>query len=790
MTFRWSTGAATTPRFAVPIALGAFLLFVVQPILGRLILPWFGGAAAAWLACLLFFQTGLLAGYGYAHLTTRKLSPRAQAGLHVGLLAVAVLVLPITPDPEWRPPPGAASIGGALLLLAGSAGLPYVLLASTGPMLQSWFVAALPGHSPYRFYALSNAASLLGLALYPFVIEPVLGLTRQVTAWSWLFGAFVLATGWCALPLIIRTGGAVPVTGTTEDGGAAPRAGEVVMWVALAAAASAMLLATTNQLATEVTGFPFVWVAPLAIYLLTFVVCFDHERWYDRRVFLPLLAVAVTLAVATLTAGTRAQFWTQLVVYGGALGACGMVCHGELVRLKPAPRFVTSFYLAIAAGGALGGAFVALAAPLVFRGYWELHVSLAACCVLALLTVLDDRRAVPGAGYLVAAYVGVVVLLVGLLAAVVVLRFSREAGLEVEPWSAVRAGVLSLSLNYRKYLVMGATAALIAGIGLIGDWLNARAGASSRWHSLALPAAAMMLPVALLVQMMDFSRRSIHAERNFYGLLRVVEWGGDAKGEGAFRELVHGHINHGTQYLDPGQDLRPTAYYGYESGIGVALAHRGRLAPQHAEGASLRLGVIGLGIGTLATYGRPGDVVRFYELDPAVARLATQYFTYLARSAAQVEIVIGDARRQMEAELAEAGSQRFDVLAVDAFLGDAIPVHLLTQEAVALYLRHLTEDGLLALHVSNRLLDLRPLARGLAAQYGLRSSLVRSLGRAETGTHDATWVLLARPDNALFADTIVTRATTPWPDVLNRRATVWTDDYSSLWRLLARGPRN
>ena len=765
----------------------------MQPVVGRLVLPRFGGAAAAWLACLLFFQLGLVAGYAYAHLLVQTVSPRAQGWVHLVLLGSTLAFLPLAIDAQ-----GPVGVPGSpwrvLLLLGGAVGVPYGLLAATGPLLQRWYVRELPERSPYRLYALSNAASLGALALYPFVIEPIFGLRQQVAVWSWLFAGFAFITGWCAVRAIrgpsfgagYAGGGRVADPAASADE-PRPTLGQIGLWVALAAAGAAMLMATTNQLTQEVAGFPFVWLVPLSLYLLTFVVCFDHERWYDRRVFLPLLAVAIPVAVATLTGGTRAMFWTQLLAYGSALTACCMACHGELVRSKPAVRHLTSFYLAIAVGGALGGAFVAVIAPLVFRGFWELHVSLTACAVLALVAVLDDPRVTPRPGFLLAAFGGVVVALVALLVAVVVLRFSWESGFAFEPWNTIKEGVVGLSFTHRKYLVMAATATFIAGIGLVGDWLNARVGMASRWYTYSVPGAALMVPVALVVQLVDFNRSAIHTERDFYGVLRVVEWGGGPQQEGAYRELVHGHINHGTQYLAPDHELAPTSYYGEASGAGVALGHRRRVA--RSGGTALRIGVVGLGIGTVATYGTPGDTIRFYELDPNVARLATEYFTYLAKSAARVEIVVGDARRSMEAELAAGAGRRFDVLAVDAFLGDAIPVHLLTEEALAAYLGELREDGLLALHLSNRLLDLRPLALGLAAQYGLRAVLVRSGGDREAGTSDATWAVLARPGNPFFEDPAVAGAVTAWPGAVMERATSWTDDYSSLFRLLAQRDR-
>ncbi|HXV86781.1 MAG TPA: fused MFS/spermidine synthase [Gemmatimonadales bacterium] len=776
----------TAAAFGAAIGLGAFLLFLVQPVVGRLVLPRFGGAASAWLACLMFFQVTLVVGYAYAHLV-QTWPLRVQGWLHLGLLAGAAAALPLfaapAPLPPVAPDPAGGSAGQVLLSLARQVGLPYGVLAATGPLLQRWYVAQSAGSSPYRLYALSNAASLGALASYPVVIEPLLGLSRQVRVWAVLFGVFALLTGWHAVR-VMRTP-RMPAQAAPPRGEDQPlRAGQVALWVVLAGTGSAVLMATTNQLTQDVTGVPFVWLAPLALYLLTFVVCFDHARWYNRRVFLPLLACVVPLAVAALVVGTRAAFWMQLLVFGGTLTVCCMVCHGELVRLAPPPGRLTGFYLAVAIGGALGGVLVAVVAPLVFRGFWELHVSLAACCLLVLVTTLDPRQDAPLPGFSLAALGGVVVALVTVLAGVVLLQFSWDTGVEVVAWTTVRSQVLELSFLYREYLVLGAASAFVAAVGLTGDWLNARAGMPSRWYAYALPAAVLAVPAALLMHMREFSRRSVHMERNFYGVLRVMEWRGNAETGGSYRELVHGQINHGLQYLTPERAAAPTTYYGRETGVALALEHRQRAA----AAAGVRIGAVGLGAGTLAAYGQPGDLFRFYEIDPSVVRLAATYFTYLEDSPAAIEIGLGDARLEMERELRAQGNGRgrFDVIAVDAFLGDAIPVHLLTREAMAVYLRHLEDDGLLALHVSNRLLDLRPLTRGLAATFGLRAALFRSAGRRGDGTFDATWVVLARPDNAFFADPPVAAAITPWPASVDQRATVWTDDYSSVWRLLRR----
>lgn len=744
---------------ALAISLGAFLLFVVQPISGRLLLPRFGGAAGAWVACLLFFQATVLVGYWYADLVCRRLPLAAQARTHIALLGAATLLLVMRPPAAGIAGPGGDSVADVVRLLATSVGVPGLVLAAGSPLLQRWFVVESGGQPPYRLFAVSNAASLAGLVAYPFVIEPAIGLKHQAAAWTWLFGAFAAATAWNAAAVIrhAQVGRGTRDTAEPGGGGASPGAGERFTWAALAAAGSSLLLATTNQLSLDISGFPFVWVVPLALYLLTFIVCFDHSRWYQRRVVFTALAVAVPLAVGVLVAGNRASFWLQLVAYGAALAACCMACHGELVRRKPAPAFVTSFYLAIASGGLIGGLFVTLIAPLAFRGFWELHVSLVAGCTLPAMAALDDRRVVPTGRALLVAYAATLTALV-LLAAIV-------------------APDPRLWQGHGKYLAAVVAALLVAGAGVFGDLQRNRRGEASRWYRVALPAALLALPVALLLQIADFSRDTLHGRRSFYGLIRVMEWRSQDVPE---RSLVHGYISHGKQYVDPRFEDWPTAYYGTESGVGVALRH----LTQRAGNRPVRIGVVGLGVGTLATYGRPGDTVRFYELDPAVAEVAGEYFSFLAQSPAEIQLVIGDARLRMEEERSLGELQRFDLLAVDAFLGDAIPVHLLTAEAIALYREHLAGQGLLALHLSSRLLDLPALAHGLAARHGLRAVLVHSPGRAELGTFDATWVILAGPDNPFFAT--AGTALSRWPEDIERRSTVWTDDHASLWRLFRR----
>ena len=768
-----------TRRFAVPIILGAFLLFHVQPIMGRFILPWFGGSAAAWSACLLFFQVGLLAGYAYAYGLTRWLPPRFQGWVDLALMAGTLLFLPIIPADAWKPNPSGSPVGQLLLVLAGTVGLPYFLAASTSPLLQHWLAWSTGGRSPYRLFAASNAAALLGIVSYPAVIEPALGLRAQAVAWSALYAAFVATRGWCAVRVILAgrpAGSREPVQDRSEPEELAsrPTPERIVLWVALPAAASAMLLATTNQLSQEVASFPFLWVFPLSLYLLSFVICFDHERWYDRRVFAPLLVVMVPLVIAVQVIGTGVPFWTQLWIYGGTLFATCMVCHGELVRAKPAPRWLTTFYLAVAVGGALGGVGVALVAPAVFRGFWEFPITLVLCVLLALFAPASaPDRPSPTVKDLLRSYA----LVAGALGLALL--------------GATRTGLVAFWRGGGTFSLLAIGCAGVFAVTLVLDWRRSRRDRSPVWYQYGLYLGVLGLTAAVLLLMADFQSASIHTERNFYGVLRVRE--AEERILGRFRLLTHGLTQHGIQYTSAELRRLPTTYYGPESGIGLALTrHARRLSPDSAA-SSLRVGVVGLGVGTLAAYGRPGDVLRFYEIDPAVVRVARQYFAYLEDTRAEVEVVLGDARLRLEDELARGDVQRFDVLAVDAFLGDAIPVHLLTMECVAVYREHLREGGLLAVHISNRLLDFRPVMDALAIRFGLRVAEIRSSGSLAKGTRNATWVVLGDPGNPFFADGVVARAAAV-ADVERRTGAahpaprLWTDDYTSLWPLLRARP--
>ncbi len=637
-----------------------------------------------WAACVLFFQAVLLAGYVYAIWLRR-------AWIHIALLAGSLLFLPAAPRADvWKPSGGGDPSFRILLLLAATVGAPYFLLSATAPLLQRWFSVSEPGKSPWRLYALSNLGSFLALLSYPFAIEPFVRLRTQSWIWSGLYAAFAAMCAWTAWQM--RAIPLASVEAASEAGSPArPGVWRILFWLGLSASGSTLLLATTNQISQEIAVNPFLWVVPLSVYLLSFVLTFESARWYRRGPFAIMagLGAAAICAVASVAVGM--SLWTQLAVYLAGLFAACMVCHGELVRSRPSPLYLTEFYVIVAAGGVLGGVFVALIAPHIFTQFSEYPIGLAAACLLGLAGWLSDGG--------------------------------------LKSWTSQH---LPLRIPIMA-LLLGAVAS-IADTVIVGD----------------LPGVA--------------------SRRNFYGILRVSQQDG---GTGPIRILTHGRTIHGFQYLQEPRRAWPTAYYGPHSGVARAL---------NALPGPRRIAVIGLGAGTLAAWGRPGDTMRFYEINPDVEAIASTWFFYLKDSTARTEIVLGDARVQLERELAEGHSQDFDLIAVDAFSSDNIPLHLLTAECGDIYRRHLAPGGLLLLHISNRTLDLEPVARGLAQHLGWQAVPFVSGDYAETGESSATWVLMTANTGFLKQPGIANEAsrwTTP-----QRPPLIWTDDFASLWHVL------
>ena len=688
--------------YALTIVVSAFLLFQVQPVIAKIILPWFGGSAAVWTVCMLFFQMALLLGYLYAHALVRYLKPRTQMLVHAGLLLLSALALPVYPSASWKPVGGEEPTLRILGLLAATVGLPYFLLSTTGPLLQAWYARRFRGAMPYRLYALSNAGSMFALLSYPVLFEPVFTTHQQAWMWSAAYGVFVVLCGVTAIGsgragLTALAGPGAGGQGPGEEAASVdtdivpPSAKLYLIWLLLPAVASLLLLAITNHLSQNVAAIPFLWVLPLSIYLLTFILCFEGSGWYRRNPYLQLLAVALGAMAYALSVDSTGSVPLRVMVPLFAMGlfTCCMVCHGELARLKPDPRYLTHFYVMIAAGGALGGLLVGLAAPRLFNALYEMPLGLVACAVLVVWVLRQDAEL---------------------------------------------------------------------------KWFQ-------RWRQPA-PIVAAVLTVALAVfvgmQIRDSVRGSRVLVRNFYGALRVRD-SGPATQLDATRTLTHGTINHGEQFLNPARRDLPTTYYGPNTGVGLTIRERGKTR-------AIRVGVIGLGTGTIAAYGRLGDYYRFYEINPLVLRLAHTEFSFLPDCKAKVDVAMGDARLSLERESPE----NFDVLAVDAFSSDSIPVHLLTLEAMLLYFSHLRPDGVLAVHISNRYLDLEPV---LAGETRATGKVARVVDTDDDDTQDvfgATWVLITSPASGFHGDELKDSA-----EIESKRTVrLWTDDYSNLFRIL------
>jgi len=747
--------------FALSIFTGAFLLFQVQPLIGKYILPWFGGSPGVWTACLLFFQMLLLGGYAYAHFSTKYLKPRGQIVLHVILLLGSLALLPITPSETWKPVLAGDPSLRILCLLGVTIGLPYFVLSSTGPLMQRWFSVTHPGVSPYRLYALSNVGSLLALLSYPVFFEVNFTRSEQAVMWSIGLVLFAVLCGWSAVRLW-RQNPKDAANGAALDPTAAPDAptqwSEKTLWIALPAIASVLLLAITNKLSQEVAVIPFLWVLPLALYLLSFVICFDHARWYHRGVFAALLVVGLASVVVLIDAGSDAPMKLQIVIYNATLFVACMICHGELYQLKPAPQRLTSYFLFISAGGALGGLLIAVVAPAVFNDYLEFPLSLIVLGTIVALICVRQRSRSLALGTIAGAVLTTLILPA---------LFSTFDGSD------------GLTFEFRKFFDVHLT---LIGSGLVVFVVSVidfrRRSFATTWRPiLALP--VVLLAVQLSYTITKHLRAAdpvpvLRSSRNFYGTLKVLDYSRENPAEN-YHLLMHGATTHGLQFTAPERANSITSYYGPTSGVGLAINHLTEKGPK-------RLGVVGLGTGSLAAYGAAADYVRIYEINPAVERLARESFTYLAQCPAKLEVIMGDARLMMERELALGQPQSLDLLALDAFSSDAIPVHLLTREAFGIYLKHLKPDGVIAIHISNRYLDLQPVVERLAQEFGLGVACISDEPVDEAWLYSTTWMLVSHNRSLLKAPKIAAATETSKTD--HPQGILWTDDKADLYSIM------
>jgi spermidine synthase len=687
------------------IFLSSSLLFLVEPMAGKRLLPLLGGSSAVWITCLVFFQTALLLGYLCAHAIAMRLSRRAQLIAYGFLLALSLVQIfaNLNPHPHASTTRPVFSVLWVLTMLIG---LPFLALSATNPLLQSWYAHGRPDGAvsapPYRLFALSNFGSLLALLAYPVLVEPNFSLRTQTLAWSLGFLLFVAVCGVIIAgrrkvpelqePEITSSPAPSGVSSITSQAGTAaapsliPEAvlspGERTLWLLMAACGSLLLSAVTSHLSQNIAAIPLLWILPLTIYLLTFVLAFNGGKIYSRRIMMGLLPSALG-GVGYLIFDTTMDvpIFISIPLFCLTLFIGAFFCHGELYRRRPAARYLTQYYLLIAGGGALGSMFVGVLAPLVFSGSYEMA------------------------------------------------------------WSLVYTAALAAALMWKEH------------------WA---------WRFF-WPAAAAALLVVVVMQERADRENAIVQVRSFYGTLRVTDE--ETEDAGRYRTLIHGTIQHGTQFMASDELRRlPTTYYSHDSGVGLALDNC-------CKGRPRRVADIGLGTGTLAAYGETGDVFRFYEIDPRVEVIAKNVFTYLRESRAKIEIVHGDARLSMEAEPPE----NYDVIAVDAFSGDAIPVHLLTAEALELYQRHLAPGGIIAFHISNTYLRLGPVVQEQADHAGLHAVLISTEDDDDTGAFSSDWVLVTANEKFLALPEIANASAKIEPNPALR---FWTDDYSSLLPIL------
>jgi spermidine synthase len=670
--------------YGLTIFVSAFLLFQVQPMIAKMILPWFGGAASVWITCMLFFQLVLLAGYIYAHWMINFLRPGGQIFVHILFIGLSLLLLPVTPNQNLKIMSNIDPILHLLILLLGSVGLPYFLLSTTSPLLQSWYARTYQKAIPYRLFALSNLSSLLGLLAYPFFIEPYLTLSQQSYVWSWSYALFALT---CIITAAlgfkhrhVRGHHSHGEISEPDRHACPPTSRDNLVWFLLSTCSSVLLLSTTNYLTQNVASIPFLWILPLALYLFSFTLCFDRSGWYRRSWYVWIIAIAVGGMAYFITAwGHNYDVMVTVPLFCAGLFLCCMFCHGELAARKPAPGYLTGFYLMISVGGAAGGVLVSIIVPKVLSGPFELALSLNACAFLL------------------------------------------------------------FAMNFRKKMLTDIVCSVLI-IGALGSTIYYIDSFTEKAH--------------LLV-------------RDFYGSLKVDI---NNKGEyNEYRTLVHGTITHGIQFTAPERRNGHYSYYSELSGVGMAMN-----SLQHGP---RNVGIIGLGVGSISTFAREGDTFRFYEIDPLVEKVARREFTYLSDCRGKVDVLIGDGRLLLEQDT----KQKFDLLVVDAFSSDSIPVHLLTVEALELYFSRLKPDGILALHISNRHLKLQPVVELARIELNKQAILIFNSGDYDNQIYRTDWVLLTSGRNLLNIPEIKAAASElePMPGLR-----LWTDNYSNLIQIL------
>jgi hypothetical protein len=727
--------------FVAAIFVSAALLFAVQPMFTKMVLPQLGGAAAVWSVALVFFQTALLAGYAYAHLITRLAPGRLSLIVHVAVSVLACFMLPLHIAQGFGPPPQSGEALWLLGLFAASIGLPFFALSANGPLLQAWFARSShpAAKDPYFLYAASNAGSFLALISYPVAIEPFIRLGAQTSLWTVGFYVLIVLIAACGMLMLRYPGQAARPEAATMEAAAAPGWGDTAWWVFLTAVPSGLLIAVTAHIATDVAAVPLLWVLPLALYLITFVIVFQTRPFIPHALVVKVQPLFILALVAAFVLGPIESIVASIALHLSVFFVCVLMCHGELARRRPPARYLTGYYMWISVGGTIGGIATGLVAPHVFN--WIAEYPL-----LLLLAVLCR----PG------------------------LAWPKRGGGQYALFAALAMGLLlvvaAIAFDLRPdqsllYVVVG----LLIGLTV---------------HFWQAPLSfAAIIAVIFVVSQSFRDNQTIHLVRNFFGVLSVVD-----SSDGQYRGLWHGTTSQGTQHVrDEDGNLikgRPEMISEFFEGAGIDQVFK---AVQAKKQGPIDYAVIGLGTGSLACQRRPGDKLTYYEIDPDIVRIASdpKLFSFVPECAPDAPIVIGDARLK----LVDAPDASYDLIVIDAFIGAAIPVHLLTREAMALYLRKLKPDGLIAMHISNKNLELASVVAGIAEANGLIARVYDG-GDVEEDSERYLWVPRVAAVARRERDFGALAKSAYWP-LFERNASqrVWSDDYSNVVGALLRNLR-
>lgn len=701
------------------IFLSAFLLFQIQPVISKYLLPFFGGGHSVWIVALLFFQTILLLGYFYSYLLT-NLNLKTQIKFQLSLLFIGLSLVaylgqvwnsPVTPSIESSNLQLSFPALALLTTLLLSVGLPFFILSSTSILIQRWFNQLYPKINPYPLYALSNLGSLLGILTYPFLTEPLLTLTQQGNWWSVGFVMYILIFSSFILRIrkLSESKPLNKINFAQTDRLITQSPKTTLLWLGLPFLSSLILLSTTSKITQSIAPVPFLWLLPLSLYLFSYILSFSSEIFYKRNIYIILLIISIIALVESI--GTNLLVWEELLVYSFYLFSCFMFCHGEVYRQRPKPEHLAIFYLFTSLGGVLGSLFVSLIAPIIFPDYWEFYIGMALVATFSLMVFLA----------------------------------AKDSWLnKILPIATYRAKIHSYVF---AIIVISVVSVVLTLLAKQSDYLEYK------------------------------------SSRNFYSTLHVYI----PKPTKEQKFLTNGQILHGSQYLDPKISNLPTSYYNPRSAMALAILYH----PKRMAGQNLDIGVIGLGAGTIASYGQTGDRIDFYDINPQVIEIAKNDFTYLSQSKAKIQTILGDGRLSLDKQ-----DQQYDILILDAFSDDAIPVHLLTKQAMAVYTSKLKDqNGVIAIHISNTYLDLSPVVVNLANDQKLKYLILNSEYRVDSA-QPSNWAILtpnqdlinsihytAEDINSTNLKNPIFTVINPKPTTLNKVG-LWTDDYSNLFHIL------